>query len=358
MLSLRTFQPFRSLIVPAVTGFILLTYQPAVLSQQSDWETVVEESTSEVPIPIVPTNETSYRLGAGDRIYMDVFNLPDYSREYQVLSGGTLNLPLIGSVYVKGMTLQESASEVTTLYRRYIRQPVVTVSLVSSRPIQLAVVGQVNRPGAYTVPPENQAPNLSQAIDLAGGITESADVRNVEIHRPDPQNSGTIWVRKVNLWDLLAGDLSQNITLQDGDTVSISTATALSPSEASDLAAATFSPENITVNVVGEATTPGPVKVSPNTPLNQVLLASGGFSNRAETDYVQLVRLNKNGTVSNRRIEVDFMQDPNEETNPILRDNDAVIIERSDIAEFGDRTNQVFNPLSGFLGLVRIILGF
>lgn len=355
-----------SLLLSVGSGFIIWVGQSSGLAQSVSQDTPsIEANPTSISTPA--TLDASYRLGAGDRINMDVFNVPDYSREYPVLSDGTVNLPLIGVVPLQGLTLEQATEELTNRYQRYIRRPAITLSLVSSRPIQLAIVGEVKRPGSYTVSASattsgaagiSGTPTLTQALQLAGGVTELANIRSIEIRRPLPHNPGMTSKVEVNLWELLqSGNLNQDIPLQDGDTVLVPTAVALSPSESTELSQASFSPESITVNVVGEVSQPGAISLPPNTPMNQALLAAGGFNNRAAKGEVELVRLNPDGTVARRTIEVDFTHNVNEQTNPVLRNNDAIVVERSAIAEASDATNSVIQPVSGILGVIRLILG-
>ena len=245
-------------------------------------------------------------------------------------------------------------------------------------PIKVAIVGEVYRPGTYTVNNRvdnsetrqnnqnnrnnnNQAealpPRLSDALALSGGIKPLANVRQVEVRREtwDGQER-TI---NVDLWTLLQeGDENQDLILQEGDSIIIPEADKLAAQEAEELAAANFSPGAIRINVVGEVNNPGTIEVPPNTPLNQGILAAGGFDKRrAQTGSVELVRLNPDGTVSKRKIKIDFAEDIDEETNPILRQNDVVVVNRSGTAGIGDAIGSVFNPLGGPLNLLRF-LGF
>ncbi|MGJ3245668.1 MAG: SLBB domain-containing protein [Elainellaceae cyanobacterium] len=361
----------------AVLALLLgITHQVEAIAQEPDSETyqldlqiIERQQTESSPSNDADENsplENSYTLGAGDLVYMDIVNVPDYSREYQVLSDGTLNLPLIGSVSVQGMTINQAANEIATRFARYIRRPVVTLDLRESRPLQIAIVGEVHRPGAYNIslrPDEETStntsqsiePTVTQAIQLAGGITQSADIRNIQVRRPQPHQSDDYWQLDVNLWDLLqAGDLQQDVSLKDGDTVFVPTATNLDYAETATLAAASFSPDNITVNVVGEVEVPGAVEVPPNTPLNQALLAAGGFNDDAARKSVELIRLNPNGTVSRQEIEIDFAQDVSEVDNPALRNNDTIVVRRSGASRVLNVMERVLPPLGGIVNLLRI----
>lgn len=313
-----------------------------------------------------PVGDT-YILGVGDHLRVDVFNIPDYSGEFRVLSGGHLNIPIVGTINVEGLSVQAAAAHIENSLQDYVQRPVVTLSVLETRPIQVAIAGEVHRPGAYRLSAEETAtgetPTLTQAIDMAGGITQLADIRQIQVQRPLPRSSDPQLLsdvrnkqtQTVNLWALLKeGDLNEDLPLQDGDQIIIPTATNLNGDEIAELATASFSPDEISINVVGEVAAPGNIRVPPNTPLNQAILSAGGFNNRARKGNVSLVRLNLNGTASQREIEVDFSQGINEESNPSLRPNDTVIVKRSGLAQAGDTFGAVFSPLNFGLNILRL----
>ncbi|MFM7368033.1 MAG: polysaccharide biosynthesis/export family protein, partial [Sphaerospermopsis kisseleviana] len=231
-------------------------------------------------------------------------------------------------------------------------------------PRTVAITGQVYRPGSYSVTPGGggndggapgtSLPTVMRAIQLAGGITSQADVRNIKIRRPT--RIGSEQTLNLNLWELLqTGDLNQDVVLQDGDTIVVPTATEINPAEAIQLATTTLSPATIQVGVVGEVKKPGLTNLQPNSSLNQALLAAGGFNDaRASSGAVDLIRLNPNGTVTKRVVKIDFSKGINEETNPILRNNDVVVVNRSGVAKAGDTVGTVAGPL----GLIFSVLRF
>ncbi|WP_181256621.1 SLBB domain-containing protein [Merismopedia glauca] len=232
-----------------------------------------------------------------------------------------------------------------------------TLATQSTGPINVVIVGEVNRPGTFPVKGEAAGPNgtltpptVTQAIQVAGGIKPTADIRQVQVKRST--RDGSTQVLDVNLWQLLqAGDSTQDILLQDGDTISIPTAPNLDPTEVAILSNASFSPTSIRVNVVGEVERAGTVEVPPNTTLNQAILTAGGFNRRARKRTVELVRLNPNGTVTKRNVEVDFAKGISEENNPTLRNNDVIVVGRSSIAQIGDAVGTVLQPIGSFFSL-------
>jgi len=435
------------------------------------------------------TQEAAYTLGAGDRIALDIFGVPEFSKEYQVLVDGTLNLPIIRSVSIQGLTLQEAANVITRRYEPFINVPVVTVTVVVARPLNIGVAGEVTRPGSYKINPTREGtgggvkfPTLMEMLQLARGVTPAGDMRNVQIRRPrrggpeqlitvnlqdfletgnlrqdvtirdgdtifvptasalntqevrqrasanfsaditkpigvvivgevnrpgpytvfasdvrsnnqqtelsfvsiDQQQGAVVGlptvtralkiaggitteadIRRVqirrrvrggneqtimvNLWDLLQkGDATQDILLQEGDSVIIPTAATVDLAEVSQLATSSFSPNAISINIVGEVIRPGALQVRPSTSLHQALLTAGSFNQlRANTDKVELLRLNPNGTVSRRTIEVDFSQGLNPNNNPTLRNNDVILVARSGYARVGDNINRFLQPIAG-----------
>lgn len=309
--------------------------------------------------------ETAYILGSGDRLQIDIFDFPEYSREngrHQVLVDGTINLPLVGTVPVLGMTLSQLSDQLSKQYAYFLKRPVVNVTLLAPRPLKVGIAGEVIRPGAYTITLVSQEeqtqqpfPTLTAALKLAGGITQSANIRQIEIHRP--QRSVAPKVITVDLWQILqTGDLSYDPTLRDGDAIVVPTAITQTAAEMTQLATANFSPDTIQVNVAGEVRQPGIVKVPPNTPLNTALLAAGGFDQKqANTKSVELIRLNPNGTVARRQVAIDFTQGINEVTNPALRNNDVILVNRSSSARFADTLGTLLNPLAGVFSILNLI---
>ena len=326
--------------------------------------------------------DETYTLGAGDRLQINLFNVPELSGEFRVAADGQMNLPWVGTVNVNQMTLSETKELLAQRYQPFLkRPPLVTLTLLETRPVRVVVAGEVNRPGTYeptsqgnvTLPGQFAAanstqlnrnqlrwPTLTQALQTAGGITQQADIQRVTIRRPLRGNR--VRVAKVNLWSLIRnGNSSQDLTLRDGDVIVVPEAKTMDPAMAYRLGTASFSPRNIRVQVVGEVERPGAVEIPTNSSLNQAILAAGGFDNdRAKKTDVQFVRLNPDGTVDKRNIAVNFSSSPNDSTNPIMRNNDVLVVKRTGTAKVTDRAKGIggiLSPFAGVLSLVRLLFG-
>ncbi|WP_231621787.1 polysaccharide biosynthesis/export family protein [Sphingomonas sp. 37zxx] len=120
-------------------------------------------------------------IGPLDTIQVDVFNVPDLSREMQVDASGRISMPLAGTIDARGKTADELARAIEASLRgRYVRNPEVTVNIKSSVSQVVTIDGQVVEPGLYPV--TNQM-TLLRAIASAKGFSEFARENDVIILR-------------------------------------------------------------------------------------------------------------------------------------------------------------------------------
>lgn len=145
--------------------------------------TVIPDS-GELPAPVrtdLTAGDRPSLVGPLDTILVDVFNVPDLSRELQVDSSGRISMPLIGTIDARGKTSAELAAAIEGALRgRYVRNPEVTVNIKSSVSQVVTIDGQVVEPGLYPV--TNQM-TLLRAIASAKGFSEFARQEEVVILR-------------------------------------------------------------------------------------------------------------------------------------------------------------------------------
>lgn len=440
-----------------------------------------------------------YILGAGDNIKIEVFNVPELSGIQSIAPDGTINISLIGALRLEGLSLEEANTLLRAKLSPFLVRNIANISLVSPRPLNIAVVGEVNRPGprflnyvgnssvsnssssnaatltralesasgitsradisniqisrrdgasgrriikvnlqnllekgdisqdvrildgdSILVPPLPLASTaqtrlvgnstfspdtytiqvaivgevnrvgtqtlvysrngtistgltgattsagvastggpvtLSRALQSANGVTEIADIRNVQISRLNEKGQRTIV--KANLLDLITkADLSQDITLTDGDLITVPRLDKTNPTEYLQVAKATFSPTVITVQVIGEAVRPGPLLLRPNSSFTEAISFAGGLTNEADWRAVELYRVNPDGSILRRNLVADLNLPLSEENNPGLRDRDVIVVRPS----FG---SSILNSATKFLGnivspfaLIRNTFGF
>lgn len=122
---------------------------------------------------------STYRLGVGDVVRVDVFREPDLSLEAGIESSGNLNYPLIGYVQAVGLTARELETELARRLRAgYLRNPEVRAFVVRYRPI--FVSGAVRNTGAY---PFSEGLTVERALTLASGMTPLGSPRRIFVLR-------------------------------------------------------------------------------------------------------------------------------------------------------------------------------
>jgi polysaccharide export outer membrane protein len=123
-----------------------------------------------------------YRIGPGDLLKVQVFQVEDLDRDVRVDNVGRISLPLIGSVEAAGLGVAQVQDRIAARYReRYLRDPQVSVSLQESPTQRITVGGAVTEPGVYPM----GAPHLTlqQAVAMGRGISNVANPRNVIVFR-------------------------------------------------------------------------------------------------------------------------------------------------------------------------------
>jgi polysaccharide export outer membrane protein len=304
-----------------------------------------------------------YILGPGDALSLRFLIETTLSTQVDILNDGTSSLPLLGSVRLSGLTLSQATLWLQSLYARQLLRPEFQLSVSRARPLRIAIVGEVERQGVYTMTNTEASkteasvsisglPTLVDAIQKAGGVTDQADLTQVVLQRRLPGDRPLFKRTRLNLLNLVfEGDLQQNPLLFDGDTIRVIKAE--EPSDlATEVSSTTLAPSSITVNVVGEVKGAGRITVPANTPLLQAILAAGGPVRwRANSDDVELVRINRNGSVTREKFRIDYSQGVSSARNPPLRDRDTVIVNRSPLAQTSDALGAFANPISSVVNL-------
>lgn len=214
---------------------------------------------------------TADTLGAGDSIRVTVFQNPDLTTEGRLSDKGTLMMPLIGEMRLQGLSVTQAAARISESLKKgnYILKPQVTVALTQVRSRQVAVLGQVVRPGKYAL--EDANPKLTDVLALAGGI--------------GPTGSDQITItqakgnkRTVDLAQLMrSGDLKSNYEVQNGDTIYVDRAP--------------------TFYIHGEVQRAGNYRLEPNMTVMQALSMGGGITLRGTQRGMKIHRKDASGNL-------------------------------------------------------------
>lgn len=141
------------------------------------------------PVAAAPALSEEYRMGAGDKLRIEVYKDAQLSQSAQVRPDGKVTLPLVGDLTAAGLTPIELRDTITAKLREYVTNPTVTVIVVEATAATAYVMGEVNHPGAVNL----QAPiTIMQALALAGGLKDFADAKNIRVLRRGPSGDQTL----------------------------------------------------------------------------------------------------------------------------------------------------------------------
>lgn len=165
------------------------------------------------PAPSGPPVET-YTVKPGDVLSVSVWKEPDLQGPVLVRPDGTFSFPLAGQIDARGRSVLELQQTLTDKLRKYISDPVVTVSISEVKGNKVYVLGQVNKPGEFIV---NPRVDVMQALSMAGGTTAYAALNDITILRRSESGQQSL---PFHYADVARGkSLQQNIMLQAGDVV-------------------------------------------------------------------------------------------------------------------------------------------
>ncbi|MGY0215753.1 polysaccharide biosynthesis/export family protein [Endozoicomonadaceae bacterium StTr2] len=126
-----------------------------------------------------PVSFSTYGLNSGDEIHITVFGEDDMDVTTRLTDAGTISYPFLGEIRVKGMTVGDLQKHLTNkLKPDYFVDPQVNVSITEYR--KFFVSGEVKDPGGFSFEP---GLTLEKAIALAGGFTQRADKKAIQVTR-------------------------------------------------------------------------------------------------------------------------------------------------------------------------------
>lgn len=168
----------------------------------------------EPPASVPDKAEPDYRLAPEDVIEISVWREETLQKQVLVRPDGGISFPLVGGLQAAGRSTEELRTELTTRLRKYIPDPVVSVSVIKLSGYKIYVIGKVNKPGEFVI---GRYVDVLQALSMAGGLTPFADEKTIKIVR---KQDGNDIVLPFDYGQVRKGKgLTQNIQLRNGDTV-------------------------------------------------------------------------------------------------------------------------------------------
>src|SRR5208283_125854 len=169
------------------------------------------------PPPVASAHTKSFTIGVEDVLTINVWKEPEMSKILPVRPDGMITLPLIGEIKASGLTPVQLQEQISTLLKKFMADPQVTVIVAEVHSLTFNVVGQVLKPGYY---PLTRRMTVLDAIALSGGFQPFAKQKKVYVLRTSADGKQ---VRlPFNYKEVIKGKLSdENIVLQPRDTVVI-----------------------------------------------------------------------------------------------------------------------------------------
>ena len=163
--------------------------------------------------PAGAQEEVKYRIKPGDQLNVYVHENPDLTMTAAVLADGTISYPLVGSLYVEGLSTSGLQNVLTEKLKQYLQMPVVVVTISTLTVHKVYIMGEVTAPGEY---PYQMDKRLTEYLALAGGISPEANLKKCNIYEKDSDQARQV----INLKEILEkNNQALNITLKPEDTV-------------------------------------------------------------------------------------------------------------------------------------------
>src|SRR6476620_4482293 len=235
------------------------------------------------------TASADYKLGAGDQIRVQVYQNPDLTVETRVSEQGTIHYPLIGAVELGGRTIASALRS-----GNFLKQPQVNIVLLQVRGNQIAVLGQVQKPGRF--PLETTNTRVSDMLAAAGGVPPMGDDTLIVTGT----RSGQPFRKVIDIPGLFLNSRGQDdILVQGGDTIFVNKAPVY--------------------YIYGEAQRPGPYRIERGMTVQQAVAPGGGPTARGSLNRLRLTRVGPDG----RQVETDARLG-----DPVLP-NDVIFVRES-----------------------------
>src|SRR4051794_9001974 len=226
-------------------------------------------------VPVTP----DYVIGPGDELLIRAWGQIDVDYRAVVDRNGMINIPRVGSIPVAGVPYKDITAHVRTAVSRNFRNFELMVTMGQLRSIQIFVVGQARRPGAYTV---SSLSTLVNAVFAAGGPSSRGSMRRIQLKR------GASIVTELDLYDLIAlGDKSRDAPLLPGDAIS-------------------FPPIGPLVALSGSVNNPAIFELKGAANIGQLIDLSGGLTTTAQTRKAAIERIDERQTRTVDQFSLDY----------------------------------------------------
>lgn len=208
-----------------------------------------------------------YFLGPGDQIEISVWGVVEIRQQLEIDREGNILIPRLGKIHLSGKTLTEARKYLQDLFNRTYRNVKLELTLTRARLINVFVMGEVKKPGTYTITPFS---TIMEVLGMAGGITEKGSMRKISIIRRD----GT--KQEVDLYPVFFGSGLPEIVFYPEDTVYVPLGSKF-------------------VSIKGAVRRPAIYEIVAPVTIKQLIDFAGGFLSDADTKRIAVIRNDTSG---------------------------------------------------------------
>lgn len=251
------------------------------------------------PSTFAPADEipvtADYVVGPGDEVLVRLWGPETLNSQLTVDTAGSIYIPKVGAIHVAGLRFEDLQHTISTEVNRVYRNYKISVSLGHLRSIQVYVVGEARRPGAYTI---SSLSSVLNALFVSGGPDAQGSLRRIQVRRAGQT------LPEFDLYDLvLSGDQSKDIRLQSGDTIFIP-------------------PVGPQAALAGSVRHPAIYELKDKSTVEDLLTLAGGFSAVGVTTDLRLERIESDHTRQAMNITLNSMG-----RDTLLHDGDVLYTE-------------------------------
>ena len=339
--------------------------------------------------------ENQYILGPGDTLLILVSrDYPELTTNINIDGEGTIVLPKLNKIFVEGLTPNELIPLLNQAYKEFVKFPDVQVRILNYRPIKVVIKGEVDNPGLHRLngsfsyeianfpfspdlevedniymTQNNSKENLTEssfvfptvfdAIQKSGGITEYADISDVEVIRNNSISNGGGKIKtKLNLQDLINnGNSEENIRIYDSDIIIVNKSETPNKQDLRKAIQSNLNPMFVDVYVGGRVRNTGKLTISKQGSLRDALDMAGVLGGLKGP--VRFIRFNNDGSVDKRKFSFPKNRRSGSYRNPTLKNGDIIILENTLITSSAAVINEITSPFVGLYssyGLFKAIL--
>ena len=316
--------------------------------------------------------KSEYILGPGDKIFIEFDNLEIFSKTYSLDPDGIINLPELDNYVAKNKTIEELKIDLNNKYKRFIIEPNLKIHISYYRPVKFFISGEIKNPGLYELnyskniesndpgkfPNEsklsNRVPRLFDAIKLANGVNNTADLSSIRIKRKNSKSQGGGEIEtNINLLTLLfKGSQEQNIRIYDGDYIFIPKSENLIKDQILAINKTNLNPSEIRVYITGNVKESGSFVLPKGSSLIQAISTAGG--KKMFTGNIQFMRFNNDGSTIKNNFRYDENARISSYKNPILMEGDIINVQKTILGKTTATISEISNPFLSGYGLYKI----